>query len=177
MAGEDRRALRLLYDAYHPMLLSFARRMLGQQQEAEEVVQDVFIRAWHLADRYDPERSQPLGWLFMMTRSIALDRLRKRVKAAEMSLSGEQNASFEQLSSEEAMQSFEKVYNEEWVDRLLGGLPDSQRRCLEMTVLEGYTQAEVANRLNRPLGTVKSEIRRGLARLRALWKKEDTHAS
>ncbi len=177
MAGEDRRALRLLYDAYHPMLLSFARRMLGQQQEAEEVVQDVFIRAWHLADRYDPERSQPLGWLFMMTRSIALDRLRKRVKAAEMSLSGEQNASFEQLSSEEAMQSFEKVFNEGWADRLLGGLPDSQRRCLEMTVLEGYTQAEVANRLNRPLGTVKSEIRRGLARLRALWKKEDTHAS
>jgi RNA polymerase sigma-70 factor (ECF subfamily) len=113
----------------------------------------------------------------MMTRSITLDRLRKRVKAVEISMSGEQNPSFEQLSSQEAMQTFEKAFENEWVNRLLGGLPDSQRRCLEMTVLEGYTQAEVANRLNRPLGTVKSEIRRGLARLRTLWNKEDPHAS
>lgn len=177
IARGDREAFRSLFDAYHRGLLRFVLRILRDDTDAEEVVQDVFVKVWHSAERYEPERSAPRSWLMMMARSAALDCLRKRTRVLQTTTTREQMHAFDQLISEEAMQSFNTVYNDEWVERLLGSLPESQRLCLELTVLRGFTQAETAARLDRPLGTVKSEIRRGLARLRDLLARRNDYES
>lgn len=167
----DRDALKLLYDSYCQPLMRLAYRICGDAMEAEEVVQDLFVRVWKRARQYDAERSSPLGWLFMMTRSLAIDRCRRR-RTRENKQNMEPNELSANLFAEEMPTVDTEAFADEMIDNWLQTLPAEQRRYLEMTVLEGYTQAEVSDVLGQPLGTVKSSIRRGLQRLRSLVLKE-----
>ena len=148
---------------------SLAVRMLRDAQDAEEVVQDVFAQAWRSAPRYDVGRGTVVGWLLMMTRSRALDRLRatraqgRALPVAEADPDG-LPAAFPgpdviAISDEQA----------EHVRDALEQLPADQREALELAYLEGLTHAEVAERLSQPLGTVKTRIRLGLMKLREVF--------
>lgn len=163
----DKSALKLLYDTYHRQLLGFALKVCGDRLEAEEVVQDVFLKVWRHAKSYDPERSSPLGWLFMMTRSLAVDSRRRSQNRRGKEESLEPNAQIASLSNQGASEDEPRVFAKEMIESWFSHLSHDQRRCLEMTVLEGYTQAEASELLDQPLGTVKSSIRRGLQRLRS----------
>ncbi|MDG2614959.1 sigma-70 family RNA polymerase sigma factor [Thermoleptolyngbya sichuanensis XZ-Cy5] len=167
IAQQDQSALSLLYDRYARVLYSLAFRILGSVEEAEETVLDVFSQVWKLAGRYDPQRGRVDAWLFMLTRSRSLDRLRslQRVsKAVESSTEAAKTVPQAQISD-----PTEDVLINERRDRLLAAmqrLPVEQREVLELAYYEGLTHVEIATKTGKSLGTVKTRIRLGLNKLR-----------
>ncbi len=167
MGDGDGSGLAELYDRHGRALFSLAFRILRDQTDAEEVVQDVFVQAWRQAARYDTGRGPVVAWLLMLTRSRAIDRLRQRRGLPPMrdddvsALRDVADAGTPvdwQLLSAEQVQALRAALDE---------LPVAQRTAIELAFYEGLTHAEVAERLEQPLGTVKTRIRLGLLRLRA----------
>ncbi|MDX2111016.1 MAG: sigma-70 family RNA polymerase sigma factor [Verrucomicrobiota bacterium] len=169
VAARDEQALAELYRRYSGVIYSFAVKMLHDTPEAEEVLQDTFLKAWKLADKYQPERGTVFTWLVTMSRSQCLDRLRARKNNPFRS---NQHTTLDSMSPQSQPDSsetsiFKTNLGSEIADKLKE-LPEDQRLCLELSFYKGYTQHEIANRLKEPLGTIKARIRRGLLQLRAL---------
>jgi RNA polymerase sigma-70 factor (ECF subfamily) len=155
VAAGDSEALGELYDLYAGLANGLALRILRRPSEAEDVVQEVFVQVWRQASRYDPERGSPQAWLSIMTRTRALDRLRRLTSRREDS--GERApVALDLPKSDDALV----------VRSALDALSEDQRRALELAYYEGLTQTEIAERLGEPLGTVKTRIRSALIRLR-----------
>jgi RNA polymerase sigma-70 factor (ECF subfamily) len=164
MAQGDGDALRELYDVHARAIYSLAVRILRSQSDAEDVVQEVFAQAWRQASRYDAMRGTVAGWLLMQTKSRAIDRLRARMARPE-------NADVDQAASvaDKGAPPDLQVVRSEQAERVrlaLERLPLLQRTALELAYYEGLTQTEIADRLEQPLGTVKTRIRQGLLKLR-----------
>ncbi len=165
MARGDSSALSDLYDRHARAIYSLAVRMLADAAEAEDVVQDVFTQAWRQATRYDAARAPVVAWLMIITRARSLDRLRRRrsrIVATEL------DASTPHPRDPDASQESLAITAEQ-ADRLrgaLGSLPESQRAAIELAYYEGLSQSDIAERLQQPLGTVKTRIRSGLLKLR-----------
>jgi len=167
IAQQDQSALSTLYDRYARVLYSLAFRILGSVEEAEEIVLDVFSQVWKLAGRYDPQRGRVDAWLFMLTRSRSLDRLRslQRInKAVESSTEAAKIVPQTQISD-----PTEDVLIHERRDRVLSAiqrLPVEQREVIELAYYQGLTHVEIAAKTGKSLGTVKTRIRLGLNKLR-----------
>lgn len=163
MARGDSDALGVLYDRYCPTLLATAVRILGGQREAEDLVHDVLMEAWQKAGDYDRARGSVRTWLLVRLRSRALDRWRRagRIKVQTM----EERTLDDVLPApaEDPGQSLDFAN----VRRALRELPEPQRQVLELAYFEGLSSTEVAERLDIPVGTVKSRTAAGLAKLRA----------
>lgn len=165
MAGGDASAIADLYDRHARAIYSLAVRILSDAAEAEDVVQDVFTQAWRQAARYDPARAPVVGWLLVITRARALDRLRRRssrIVATDIDSSTPHPRTPE--PSQEAL-----AITAEQAERLrgaLGTLPDGQREAIELAYYEGLSQSDIADRLRQPLGTIKTRIRTALLKLR-----------
>ena len=153
-----------LYDRCSAHVYALARRILRDDGEAEDVVQEVFAQAWRTAARYQSGRATVVGWLLMMTRTRAIDRIRARRVRPDLLAGSVPDV----LPSAEAQPS-DLLLASEQADRVrsaLLGLPPPQRSAIEMAYYEGMTQAEIAQRLSEPLGTVKTRIRAALTALR-----------
>lgn len=163
----DRAAFARLFDRHAPAVLGLLVRILGSRAEAEEVLQDVFLRAWRQSGRYEPERATPLGWLLVLARSRALDVLRsresRRRRESDLSSDASGPASHAPPLGTERIEEDERRQLVHWA---LDLLPSEQRRCIEMAFFEGLTQSQIARRLDAPLGTVKSRIHLGMNKLR-----------
>ncbi len=165
MARGDSAALAALYDRHARAIYSLAVRILVDAAEAEDVVQDVFTQAWRQASRYDATRAPVAGWLMIITRARALDRLRRRRARI---VSTEIDSSTPHPRDPEPSQEMLAITAEQ-AERLrgaLGELPDGQRTAIELAYYEGLSQSDIAERLHEPLGTVKTRIRSGLLKLR-----------
>lgn len=157
-----------LYDAYGATVYGLALRILGQPDLAEDTVQDVFAQAWRDAARYDAARSTVAGWLVMLTRTRAIDRLRARRARPDLSAPVETSA-VEPVSSrdrtpEDATMAAETAQT---VRGALGLLPDSLRQLIELAYYEGLSHSEIAARTGMPLGTVKTRLRHAMGTLRS----------
>jgi RNA polymerase sigma-70 factor, ECF subfamily len=165
MARGDGSAVGELYDRHARAIYSLAVRMLSDAAEAEDVVQDVFTQAWRQAGRYDPLRAPVVGWLLVITRARALDRLRaRRSRIAPAPLDVMTSHPVDQSPGQEV----QAIGNEE-AERLrsaLEALPDGQREAIELAYYKGLSQSDIAEKLEQPLGTVKTRIRAGLLKLR-----------
>jgi RNA polymerase sigma-70 factor (ECF subfamily) len=165
MAQGDSSALATLYDRHARAIYSLAIRILSDTAEAEDVVQEVFTQAWRQASRYDATRAPVIGWLMIITRARALDRLRRRrsrITATEL------DASTPHPRDPDPSQELQAISAEQ-AERLrgaLGSLPDAQRAAIELAYYQGLTQTDIAERLQQPLGTIKTRIRSGLLKLR-----------
>ena len=167
MAGGDGSALGELYDRHGRPMFSLAVRILRDEGDAEEIVQDVFAQAWRQASRYDTTRGAVVAWLLMMTRSRAIDRLRARRGQPPLDTDHPfalRDAADAAPSVDLALLTADEISR---VRAALGALPDAQRMAIELAFHEGLTHSEVAERLEQPLGTIKTRIRLGLLRLRA----------
>ena len=171
IAGGDEHALATLYHRRGGLVFSFLTRMLGQEAEAQEALQDTFIRLWRRAKDFDASRSSATAWLLLFARGLALDRLRARsrhvaklsayeteVAALEAGWSG---AGRSQASADELAGSCRAALNQ---------LPAEQRHALELAFFRGWTHEEIATTQGEALGTVKARIRRGLLALRKTMK-------
>jgi RNA polymerase sigma-70 factor, ECF subfamily len=166
MIERDAAALADLYDRYARPVYSLACRILSDRTEAEDVVQEVFSQAWRQAGAYDARRAPVAGWLLMMARTRAIDRLRARNGRVQTVPSlptlpdlpdSQQGPEALAIGEEEAAR----------VRAALETLTDSQRSAIQLAYYEGLSQSDIAERLREPLGTVKTRIRTGLLKLRS----------
>ncbi|PYQ64620.1 MAG: RNA polymerase [Acidobacteria bacterium] len=169
----DRRpeALSTLYDRYAAALLAVARRILGTPDDAEEVLQEVFLHVWNHAGRYDAARSSVSTWLILITRSRAIDRLRTRKVVERTHETSAQGNPVEHASPE----GLENVFLQERRERVRGEmakLPEEQRQVLEMAFYEGLSQSEIAAKAGLPLGTVKTRTLLAMKKLRSALRDE-----
>jgi RNA polymerase sigma-70 factor, ECF subfamily len=165
IASGDGDALTRLFDLHSSVALGLLVRILGDRAEAEEVLQEVFLQVWTQADRYDADRSSPRGWLLMLTRSRALDRLRRREarRRREEATAEEESSLMVEPAGTERLEAVERQSR---VSSALGALSPEQRHCIELAFYEGLTHTQIAERLKAPLGTVKSRILLGMSKLR-----------
>jgi RNA polymerase sigma-70 factor (ECF subfamily) len=165
--ARDQQALGALYDHLAPLLNALLLRMLGDRQEAEEILEETFWQMWNSAASYDPLRGAVEGWAISIARSRALDRLRTRKRQEAHTALYEEE---ERLLPRPQIPLPEEVVlrGEQYraVAEALEALPQEQRLPLELAYYEGLSQAEIAHRLAQPLGTIKTRVRLGLLRLR-----------
>lgn len=165
IAQRDEAALAALYDRYRSILFGLLVRILGSRDEAEDVLQEVFIQVWRRAGDFDQERGKPFTWLVTLARSRAIDRLRQLSARERLASASLQNRPGEASdAAADAYQSEQK----EIVSGALDQLPFEQRQTLLLAYYEGLTQTEIAGRLGAPLGTVKTRMRAGMIKLREL---------
>jgi RNA polymerase sigma-70 factor (ECF subfamily) len=166
LAG-DEAALLTLHDHFSNAVYSVAYRVLNNQQDAEEVTQDVFLRLWDKAETFDPDKGKFLSWLLTITRRMAIDRLRKRSRREPPQ---------DSFSMDEKPYLWETTLVIDDTDDLqrtllstLGELPDDQQQAIQLAYFYGMSHADISEYLKRPLGTVKSQIRLGMQKLRNIW--------
>ena len=158
-------ALAALYDRHAGAVFTLAVRIVRERAEAEEVVQEVFTQAWRQAARYDASRATVIGWLLMIARTRAIDRVRARQAKPD----APRAAALPDVASGDPAQDAVVVTNESAarVRRALHDLTDTLRTPLELAYFEGLSQSAIASRLNQPLGTIKTRMRTALSKLRA----------
>ena len=157
-------ALAEAYRRHAGAVMALASRVLASRNLAEEVVQEVFVRLWNDADRFDPARGSLRSWLLAQAHGRAVDLLRSesaRKAREERDVRGRAESGYD-LEHE----VFDLAVAEQVRDALTA-LPADERRAIELAYFGGLTYREVAVRLDQPEGTVKSRIRAGLKRLRA----------
>jgi RNA polymerase sigma factor (sigma-70 family) len=152
--------LRAVYDAHGPLVFSLCRRALGGHA-ANDVTQEVFVSAWRARDRFDPQRGNLAQWLVGITKRRIIDHLRSEGRHSD------------RRADDDHIQN--RAHSEPQVDRLadrmlvadvLTHLPERARTVIHMAYFEDLTHQQIAERTGLPLGTVKSDIRRGLQRIR-----------
>ena len=165
----DATAVASLYDRHSSLLFGVIMRILRNRPDAEEVLQEVFVRVWTRADTYDERLGSPGAWLTRMARNRAIDRLRARQTRGDVGVSDTALASAsEQLSDpqstpERAAQETERTGT---VRSALDALPEQQRVLIAAAFFDGYTHSQLAARFGLPLGTVKTRIRSGMLAMR-----------
>jgi len=161
IAARDAGAIAQLYDRHSRTLYSLILRILRDRSEAEEVLQEVFVRAWTRAETYERDLGSPVAWLVRIARNRAIDRLRAnqaRDRAAGVAPVADPIESPERTAS--------LTERQRAVARALDGLPAEQRQLIEHAYFMGLSQSELAERFGLPLGTVKTRIRTGMMALR-----------
>jgi RNA polymerase sigma-70 factor (ECF subfamily) len=170
VASGDERAIASLYDRYGGVLYAVAYRIVGQRADAEEVVLEAFAQAWREAARFDATRGSVAGWLTMIARSRALDLVRARARRERMTAT----AAAEQPDASPAMGDWrndpggavDEAERRARVREALATLSTPQREAIELAYFGGLSQSEIAERLQEPLGTIKTRVRLGMQKLR-----------
>ena len=164
LAAGDQDAVAELYDRHAARIMGLAIRIVRNSSDAEDVVQEVFSQAWRTAPNYQPARGTVAGWLLMMARTRAIDRLRSRQARRDAA----DGADLDGLPADVAPVSEQLIASQQAarVREAMMTLPVEQRAALELAYFEGLTQTEIAERTQTPLGTVKTRIRTALTSLR-----------
>ncbi len=169
-ATGDARALEMLYERYSGVVFSFALRLVADRQLAEEVLQEVFFRAWQQGGAYSAQRGTFVTWLLSITHNLAIDEIRKRKRRPQKADSEEPETILAAVADTSAGADVE---GEVWLGSLrttvaeaLKELPQAQRQAIELAYFQGLTQREIAETLGEPLGTIKTRMRLGLQKLR-----------
>lgn len=169
ITGGDEAAFETLYDRYSRLLYSTILSIVKHPPEAQDVLQDVFVHIWKQAKSFDAERGNVYSWLLTITRNRAIDRYRsKGFRARQQETSdAEQLISIvdTQYSPLDAASILER---KELVISALARIPAEQRDAITLAYLQGYTQVEIAELLQTPLGTIKTRMRQGLIKLHSI---------
>jgi RNA polymerase sigma-70 factor, ECF subfamily len=160
VARGDVDALRALYRSFERPLYALGIRWLNDPKLAEELVQEVTLRVWRRAGRYDPERGASSSWIFGIARNVAADLARARAKApVPVPDAPEGTAPWDE----------DRAWTAWEVARAVAELPEDQRRVVELAYANQMTQSEIAAELRIPLGTVKTRLYAALRKLRGIF--------
>ena len=166
VAQGDQQALGAFYDATSALVYGLALRILGNTAMAEEVTLDVYTQVWRQAAVYNAQRGTPSAWLFMLTRSRAIDLLRSHAQEQKRMASLEVAEPFTTVSTPE--ESGIATERRRLVQVAFAALTPEQREVLELAYFSGLSYGDIAAKLALPLGTVKTRLRLVMARLREL---------
>jgi RNA polymerase sigma-70 factor (ECF subfamily) len=164
MASGDPAAVRECMDRYGSLVWSLARRLSRSASDAEDAAQEIFLDIWRSASRYDASRGSDKVFVATIARRRLIDRMRKKSGEPPM----EPSEALEWVAWSDPASLPETAIDAAHAARALGELRPEQRQVLELGLMHGFTQSEIASRLSMPLGTVKSLMRRGLLRVREL---------
>lgn len=160
----DRAAFERLYRATAPKLFGVAARILRRDDWAEEVLQDCYVSIWHHAQDYSPGLAQPMTWMTSIVRNRCLDWLRK--PALELPDEDDAVAGATASDAPGPLAQLEGAAEAATVRRCLDALDAKQRQSIALAFYDGLSHSEIARHLREPLGSVKTWVRRGLARLK-----------
>jgi RNA polymerase sigma-70 factor, ECF subfamily len=172
IAARNEAARAEFYDRHSRLAYSVIVRILRSPSEAEEVLQETFVRVWSRADTYDPLRGSPAAWLTRIARNLSVDRLRARRARAHIAVEpairagDDARSPIEPVTRDTPETALEGHATAGAVRTALAILTPEQRALIEAAFFEGYTHSELATRFGMPLGTVKTRIRSGLAAMR-----------
>ena len=178
VAGGKPEAFATLYDRLSGPLFTLCLRMVGDEEEAEDILQEAFLTIWRRAGTYDPARSNVFSWAVHLTRCKTIDHLRSRGRRLRVvgpapDQTGDGGAFPTPVTPKEAAAATPNASDDadrreqaERVRRELGALPAEQSQVIEMAFFSDLTHHEISARLEQPLGTIKARIRRGLLKLR-----------
>lgn len=169
VAEHDGAALRALYEATSGRLLAIANKVLDDRAAAEDVLQDVYMGLWHRAERIPQPCLQPLAWLTTLVRHRAIDKARRRRPEVPLQWQDADGETHEvDLPDEGAAppEQMQQVQEDARLSECVQRLSEEPRQALLLAYYEGLTHGEIAERLQRPLGTVKAWVRRSLLALR-----------
>ena len=168
VANGEARALEVLYDRYSRVVYSFALRIVGDPQLAEEILQEVFFRVWQQGSGFQSNRGSLITWLLSITHNLAIDEVRKRNRRPQKADSEDPELVLGAMADEST-----DIEQEVWLSGVrtaiveaLDRVPKEQRVVIELAYFRGLTQREIAETLGQPLGTVKTRMRLGLQKLR-----------
>jgi len=163
IAAGDQLAVQACLDKYGNLVWSLARRYLGNSPDAEDAVQEIFVEIWTYAQRYKRASGSEVTFIATITRRRLIDRIRKSGRRPVIeSLSNDAGG-----QTEPAVKScLEEATDVQLVARILKQMDEQTREVLSMSLGDGYTHTEISDRLDLPLGTVKTRVRRGLAKIR-----------
>ena len=164
----DQQAFSQLYDHSSTLLFTLAVRILGNHEEAAELLQDVYLEVWRKVSRYDVGRGTPVAWLVTLTKSRAIDRLRARAARGYRATNSLEAGTGMQVA-DPSPSPFETQSDQELriaIGAAMAGLPQAQQQAIELAYYEGLSHSEISQRLNQPLGTVKTRIKLGMSKLR-----------
>jgi RNA polymerase sigma factor (sigma-70 family) len=164
VARSDQAALAELYDRFGRVAYGVALRIVRDEKLAEDAVQEGFLTAWRNADRFMPERAKAATWLLTLVHRRSVDVVRRENRRRAEFLPEEDDGATSLSAEDDAWLRLER----ERVQAALRQLPDQQREAIELAYYGGFTQSELAERLGQPVGTIKSRMFTGLARLREL---------
>ncbi|AEI42074.1 RNA polymerase sigma factor [Paenibacillus mucilaginosus] len=165
ITARDEEALTMLYDRYEKAVYAFAYRMVQDPMMAEEVVQELFLRIWNAAARYDSGQGKLTTWMFTLTRNITIDALRKKRRRSPQQPAEPEALAFVADDRADTEGEVESRWVGEEIQAALQVLNQDQKQVLEWIYYQGYTQQEVSERYAIPLGTVKSRVRLALKQL------------
>ncbi len=165
----DRASFEQFYDRFSRVLFSIAYRLLRNEQAAEDVLQEVFVQIWKKAPLYDPARGKPLTWAVTLTRHRAIDIIRSTQRRGQLHEDVKQETDAgEKFDDHDSFSAVTSGERHEFVREAMRKLSEEQRQAIELAFFGSLTQAEIAEQLDLPLGTVKARIRRGMMKLRGL---------
>ena len=160
----DRAAFAALFDAYGPRVKSFMMRKGASSEQAEDLVQETMIAVWSKAGMYVSDRGSVTTWIFTIARNLRIDRLR-REKTSLYTDIDDYDAESNEPQQDEALS---RLQEDGLVARALAQIPEEQRQLLVLSYVEDLPQSEIAQRLQIPLGTVKSRMRLAYRRMKKL---------
>jgi RNA polymerase sigma-70 factor (ECF subfamily) len=179
ISAGDSGALEILYDRYSAVVYRMALRIVKNQELAEDIVQEVFWRVWRRSGSFERERGRVAQWLFGVAHNLCIDELR-RMRSRPISVYEDvDHPLIQQLPDEHIDVASAAIETEQRqiISDALSQLPMAQRQAIELAYFGGLSHQEIALKLNRPLGTVKTRVRLGLHKLKSLLSSHGLHTS
>lgn len=158
----DEQAFSFLYDRYSKALFSIILQVIPQQELAEDVLQEVFLKIWQNIKSYDETKGRLYTWMLNIARNQAIDRTRSKDFNNRSKTTGLSETVYNQ------QKAVESKVDDIGLKKILSNLPEENRKLLELAYFQGYTQDEISKMLNIPLGTVKTRIRATIIQLRKI---------
>ncbi len=161
-------AMDALYDRHAPRLNGLAFKVLNDDDLAEEVLQEIFIKVWESAHTFNKEKGSPLAWMMIMCRNRAIDKYRSRQSVRKHEVAWDESILFRDMKSKD-VDPIKAIYNKDLqvqIKYAMSTLPAEQSLPIEMAFFQGYSQSEISEKLALPLGTVKTRMRLGMKKLR-----------
>jgi len=165
LVARDTKALEMLYSSYSASLLGIVCKVVKQEEVAQDVLQESFLKIWNSIGQYDATKGRLFTWMSRLVRNTAIDHLRSRGEINSL-----KNDELSELTVE-INERYQIIFHPEFIGlkQLIEVLTPEQKLILDMVYFQGYTQLEVATALNIPVGTIKTRIRMSIKTLRALF--------
>lgn len=163
LKDQDKKALSLIFDNYGALLLNVIKRVIKDPMMAEEVLQKVLMKIWKNAESFNKSKGSLFTWLVSISRNAAIDQTRTR----DFRLTKESEHSVELVTISNKASENDQI-EQMYLRQLLNQLPETQKKLIDLSYFEGYTHKEISQRLDMPLGTIKTRIRLAIKHLRSV---------
>lgn len=168
--ARDEDALEELYDLYKRLLFGMILSIVKKREEAEDVLQEVFVKIWNKADSFNEDRGNVYSWIVTLTRNKAIDRIRSKGYKTQKKASVSIHEPLFTLEGDKYDPMESTIFSDraELVKKALQEIPESQSQVIKIAYYRGMTQSEIADHLDIPLGTVKTRTRQGMIKLKRI---------